>query len=233
VNKEQGHYLHCTQSSLKRKKSNAMKDAPAATNVHWVYRRMWKRDECVEVGEVRIVHEEGRHLTWKKSKGKNPDVELSMVGQYGKVTHVSKNGESCTIDFNDHCDSRRVSKSPGVRTLNGKDLNCTYVLELGQYLAYTRPKQPKLKAVHAAGAIVSPRQRKIPKSIVGQDVGSAQRGGCGGSGGGNSENRGLNTILNEPDPAIERANLDKMKIVRKQVCGRLLFTSFKQHTRHI
>ena len=208
-----------------------MKDAPAAPNVYWVYHRMWKRDECFEVGEMRIVHEKSRNLTWKDSKGKNPDVELSMVGQYGKVTHVSKNGESCTIDFNDR-NSRRVTTSPGVRTLNGEDFNCTYVLELGQYLAYIRPKQ-RIKAVHAAGAIVSPRRRKIPKSIVGQDVGSAQRGGSGGSEGGNSENRGLNTILNEPDPAIERANLDKMKIVRNQVCGRLLFTSFKQHTRHI
>ena len=40
-----------------------------------------------------------------------------MMGQYGKVTKVSENCESCTIDFTDHGESKHMPKGPGEKVI--------------------------------------------------------------------------------------------------------------------
>lgn len=44
-----------------------------------------------------------------------------MMGQYGKVTKVSENCESCTIDFTDHGESKHMPKGPGEKVIRQED----------------------------------------------------------------------------------------------------------------
>ena len=96
------------------------------------------------------------------------------------------------------------------------------MLDLELYLAHIRIKQQRSKAFHADGAILSPRRKK--SKVVSQDAveGARRGGGSGaGSGGGNSKNAGgasAMTMKTEFDANIKRADVDKMKIVRTQVC---------------